>query len=200
MAANPATQSQPPGPPEPDTPEPPAEDAKRIDELLRKISVALAQSDFEAAAAAAKEAAAAAKTKPSRERVERWAELITFAEGFAGYRDQALATVKAGAEYDVDGKKVGVVEIDDDKFIYRYAGKNKTVSRDRIPGAILLTIVTTWFDAKAANDLFIGAYHATKDEPDLDKARAAWQQAEAGGADASLLLPLLDDPILQASQ
>jgi len=46
------------------------------------------------------------------------------------------------------------------------------------------------------NDLFIGAYHATKEEPDFDKARAAWERAAARGADASLLLPLLDDPLL----
>ena len=43
---------------------------------------------------------------------------------------------------------------------------------------------------------FTGAYHATKTEPDLEKARASWQLANARGADASALLPLLDDPVL----
>jgi hypothetical protein len=63
-----------------------------------------------------------------------------------------------------------------------------------------MKIVTEWFDENPANDLYIGAYHATKEEPDLDKARASWKQAQALGADASLLLPLLEDPVLTAAE
>jgi hypothetical protein len=63
-----------------------------------------------------------------------------------------------------------------------------------------MAIVTGWFDENPANDLFIGAYHATKEEPDFDKAREYWERAAARGADASLLLPLLDDPLLAAPE
>lgn len=193
----PPPETQPPAEPAPE-PEPPAptEDPKKIEASLQRVAESLRAADFAAATAAAKEAAAAAQTKASRERVERWAELVTFAEGFADYRTQALASVTPGVEFDIDGKKIIVVEIDDEKFIYRFAGKNRTTPRNRIPGGILMAIVTGWFDDKPANDLFIGAYHATKEEPDLDKARASWERAAARGADASLLLPLLDDPLL----
>ncbi len=156
----------------------------------------LQEEDFAAAQTAVVEAASVAMSKPSRERVERWAELVTFAKGFEGYREKALADVTAGDEYDIGGKKVAIVEIDDEKLIYRFAGKNKTTPRNRIPGGILMKIVTEWFDENPANDLYIGAHHATKEEPDLEKARASWNQAQALGADASLLLPLLDDPVL----
>jgi hypothetical protein len=160
----------------------------------------LQEGDFAAAKTVVEEAASVAQSKPSRERVERWTELVTFAKGFDGYRDKALADVTAGDEYDIGNMKIAVVEIDDEKFIYRSAGKNKTTPRNRIPGAILMKIVTEWFDENPANDLYIGAYHATKEEPDLDKARASWKQAQALGADASLLLPLLEDPVLMKGE
>lgn len=196
-AAVPEPEPEPEPKPRP-KPEPPmvAEDPQKIEALLSRVAETLRAADFSAAADSAKAAATAAQAKPSRERVERWTELVTFAQGFADYRNQALATVAPGVEFDIDGKKIIVVEIDDEKFIYRYAGKNKTTPRNRIPGGILMAIVTGWFDENPANDLFIGAYHATKEEPDFDKARECWEKAAAGGADASLLLPLLDDPLL----
>jgi len=172
------------------------EESPRLEEELRKVATALRAADFDSATTSADAAAAAAATPAGRTRAECWAELVTFARGFAGYRDQALAAVQPGNEYDVDGKKIGVVELDDKRFVYRFAGRNRTAPRDRIPGGIVMAIVETWFDDKPANDLFIGAYQATKEKPDLDKARAAWERAQARGADASLLLPLLDDPLL----
>ncbi|MEI6240077.1 MAG: hypothetical protein WCR51_06790 [Planctomycetia bacterium] len=199
--AIPAVPETPAKSPEPSPPpEPPAEDTAAIEASLRKVPEFLRASDFAAATQAATQAAASSQTKASRDRAERWAELVTFAKGFADYRNQALATVTPGVEFDIEGKKIIVVEIDDEKFVYRFAGKNRTTPRGRIPGGILMAIVTTWFDDNPANDLFIGAYHATKEEPDLDKARASWEKANAGGADASLLLPLLDDPLLTASE
>lgn len=194
-APDPRPEPKPEPPPPPPEPTPP-EDIKRLESLLGDVRTKLGEGDFAAAEAVVAEAASVAQSQPSRERVERWTELVTFTKGFTDYREKALAAVKPGDEYDIDGKKIGVVEIDDQKFIYRFAGKNKTTPRNRIPGGILMKIVTEWFDDSPANDLYIGAYHATKEEPDFDAARASWNQAQALGADASLLLPLLEDPIL----
>jgi hypothetical protein len=203
--AEPEPQPEPTPEPRPEPapePEPPAptDDPKKIEVSLRRVAESLRSAQFGAAAEAANEAAAAARTKPTRERIERWAKLVSFAKGFADYREQALAAVAPGVEFDIDGKKIIVVEIDNQKFIYRFAGKNRTTPRDRIPGGIMMAIVTAWFDDKSVNDLFIGAYHATKEEPDFDKARAAWERAAARGADASLMLPLLDDPRLAPTE
>jgi len=178
------------------TPDAPMDEGPRLEEALRTVATALREARYDAAAAGAAAATNAAMTADGRARAERWAELVTFARGFADYREQALATVQAGTDFDVDGKKIAVVEIDEQKFVFRFAGKNRTVPRDKIPGGIVMAIVEGWFDETPANDLFIGAYHATKEEPDLDKARAAWERARSRGADASLLLPLLDDPLL----
>jgi hypothetical protein len=194
-APDPRPEPKPEPPPPPPEPTPP-EDIKRLESLLGDVRTKLGEGDFAAAETVVAKAASVAQSQPSRERVERWTELVTFAKGFADYREKALADVTAGDEYDLEGKKIGVVEIDDQKFVYRFAGKNKTTPRSRIPGGILMKIVTEWFDENPANHLYLGAYHATKEEPDLDKARADWEQAQALGADASLLLPLLADPIL----
>lgn len=177
---------------EPSTPE---ETAAEINRLLAEVFAALQEQQFDAAQLAVK-AADKKAAGPAHKRVVSWDSLLTYAKGFADYRSQALAAMKPGQEYEIDDKKIGVIEIDAEKFIYRYAGKNKTVSIDKIPGAILMAIITEWFDRNPANNLYIGAYHATKTEPDLEKARASWQLANARGADASALLPLLDDPVL----
>lgn len=186
-----------PGPTPDPNPEPaPSETTGRLESLLQDLRERLQSGDFAAAQTAVEQAASVAVSKPSRERVARWAELVRCAKGFDGYRNKALAAVKVGAEYDIDGKKIAIVEIDDEKFIYRFAGTNRTTPQNRIPGRILMTIVTEWLDDRPANDLYLGAYHATKAEPDLAKARVAWQRAQDGGVDASLLLPLLEDPVL----
>ena len=136
----------------------------------------------------------------AKERVASWKLMATYYKGFLDYREKALAAVKPGDEYDVKNQKVGVVEVDDEKFIYRTAGGNKTVPRDKIPAGIVLAIVMQWFDANPANDLYLGAYHLAKPEPDPERAREHWQQALAAGADASGLLPLLDDPVFARSE
>jgi cytoskeletal protein RodZ len=183
--------------PVPPLAEPPApeETAAEINRLLAEVFAALQEQQFDAAQLAVK-AADKKAAGPAQKRVVSWDSLLTYAKGFADYRRQALAAVQPGQEYEIDGKKIAVIEIDAEKFIYRYAGKNKTVSADKIPGGILMAIITEWFDNNPANNLYLGAYHATKAEPDLEKARASWQLANARGADASALLPLLDDPVL----
>ena len=176
-------------------PSAPEETAAEINRLLNEVLVALQEQQFDAAQLAVKAADKKAAV-PAQKRVASWDSLITYARGFADYRSKALAAMRPGQEYEIDGKKIAVIEIDAEKFIYRRAGKNKTVSADKIPGGILMAIITEWFDNNPANNLYLGAYHATKTEPDLEKARASWQLANARGADASALLPLLDDPVL----
>ena len=175
---------------------PDEDSAAAINLLLTEVLVALQKQQFDAAELAVKAADKKTGGGPAEKRVRSWDSLVTYAKGFADYRSQALATVKPGQEYDIDGKKVGIIEIDADKFIYRHAGKSTTVPGDRIPGGILMAIITEWFDDNPANNLYLGAYHATKGEPDLEKARSCWQLAGARGADASDLLPLLKDPVL----
>lgn len=167
-----------------------------LDAGLAAVRRALAQRDFPAAEDGLAAVARTVRGDDERDRVAAWEQLVDATKRFVDYRDKALATVTAGQDYDIDGKKVVIVEIDDTKLVYRTTGKNTTVPRARIPGKILLAIVTAWFDDRPQNQVFLGAHHATKPEPDLDAARACWETAAAAGVDAAALLGLLDDKAL----
>ena len=158
---------------------------------------ALRQGDFDTADALLASALEGGRNLPAKRRVSDWQTLAQYAREFADFREKAIAAVEPGNEFDVNGKKVAVVEIDDKKFIYRFQGRNKTTPRNKIPSGIAMAIVTTWFDHRAANHLYLGAYHATKPEPDLAKALSHWERAEKGGISAEPLLRLLGDPALQ---
>ena len=169
----------------------------KLDEPLREALAALRDKDGDKAVEILKAAAGDFRAGPAAARLRRWQQLAQYTKGFYGFRDKALAAVKTGNEFDVNNQKVAIVEADDDKIIYRSAGGNKTVARDKLPAGIVLAIVTNWFDKSAANHLYLGAYHLTKAETDVDRARGDFETATAGGADASELLPLLDDPLFQ---
>jgi hypothetical protein len=192
--------------PEEDKPadDPPAEAMakgdSRLDATLAEALESLRRQEDDTVTRLLVVASKQAEGDDAKQRVASWKLLATYYKGFLGFREKALAAVKPGDEYDVKNQKVGVVEVDDEKFIYRVAGGNKTVPRDKIPAGIVLAIVMQWFDANPANDLYVGAYHLAKPEPDPNRAREHWEQALAAGADASGLLPLLDDPVFARSE
>lgn len=173
------------------------DDDSEIETAIASALSAIRTSDFDTADALLASALEGGQSMPAKRRVADWQTLAQYAREFAGFREKAIAEVRPGNEFDVNGKKVGVVEIDDKKFIYRFQGRNKTTPRDKIPAGIAMAIVTTWFDERPDNHLFLGAYHATKPEPDLAKARDHWERAEKGGINAEPLFRLLDDPVLQ---
>jgi hypothetical protein len=181
-----------------------AEDTAQLDATLAEALEALQRQEYDTVttllAAASKQTGGRTSGSAASQRLDSWQQLAVYSRGFVDYRRQALAAVKPGDEYDVKNQKVGVVEVDADTFKYRSAGGNKTVPRDKIPAGIVLAIVMQWFDENPANDLYLGAYHLSKPEPDLPRAREHWEKAQAGGADASGLMPLLDDPVFAKSE
>ena len=177
-----------------------AEADGQLDATLAEVLEALRRQEYDTVKRLLAVASKEANGREAGQRVASWQQLTTYYKGFLGYREKAMAAVKPGDEYDVKNQKVGVVEVDDDTFIYRVAGGNKTVPRDKIPAGIVLAIVMQWFDDNPANDLYLGAYHLAKPEPDVQRAREHWEKALAAGADASSLIPLLDDPVFKASE
>jgi len=185
-------------------PEAMAEENAQLDAALAEVLEALQRQEYDTVtsllAAASKQTGGRASGSEASQRLDSWQQLAIYSKGFMDYRAQAMAAVKPGDEYDVKNQKVGVVEVDADTFIYRSAGGNKTVPRDKIPAGIVLAIVMQWFDENPANDLYLGAYHLSKPEPDLKRARDHWEKAQAAGADASGLMPLLDDPVFAKAE
>jgi hypothetical protein len=181
-----------PEPPPSDEPDPLA----RIDDAVKECLEALWQRDYDAAERAMQEVEGTAPDTREANRIAGWLQLSSYAKGFVGYRNQAISAMKPGDEYDVKSKKMAVVEVTDQALTVKVAGQLKTWQFDDLPGAVMQAVVESWFDETPANQLFLGAYHFTKPEPDLEKAEACWNKADAGGADASLLIPLLTDPVV----
>ena len=179
-----------------DEPAPTPPDTEKLDAALTKVFALFQQEDHDGVerelAAAGEEYADVA----SRKRVNAWKQLAAYAKGYSAYRDEALETVAAGDEYEYKGKKISIVEADRKLFKFRVSGDTKTFARDKIPSGIVLAIVTRWFDDNPANELYLGAHHVAKPEPDLDRAREHWERADARGAEATALLRLLDDPVI----
>lgn len=173
-----------------------ADDASGADGAVAEALTAIRAGDFDAADAVLASALADAESLAAKRRVADWQVLAQYSREFAGYREKALSEAKSGDEFEVNGKVLAVVENDGKKFIYRWQGRNRTSPRDKIPAGITFAIVSRWFDARPANQLYLGAWHATKPEPDAARARECWQRAEKGGLSAEPLLRLLDDPAL----
>ncbi len=197
-ATLPAQNPSPPTPPE--NPPPPPVDypalLARIDDAAKRCLEALRNRDYDAAERTMKEVEAVAPDDREANRIAGWLQLSSCAKSFDGHRERAISAMKPGNEYDVKTKRIAVVEATPQAVTVMVAGQLKTWQRDDIPGAVIQAVVESWFDDSPANQLFLGAYHVTKATPNLEKAEACWSKAMIGGADASLLIPLLKDPII----
>lgn len=189
-----------PAPPPFDEPAPPLSDRPaqlaRVDDAAKKCLEALRHRDYDAAERTMKDVEAVASDDREANRIAGWIQLSSCAKSFDGYRERAISAMKPGNEYDVKTKRIAVVEATPQAVTVMVAGQLKTWPRDDLPGAVVQAVVESWFDDSPANQLYLGAYHVTKATPNLEKAEACWSKAMIGGADASLLIPLLKDPII----
>jgi hypothetical protein len=178
------------------------DEARRaIDETLAQALQALRGEDFPRAAKALAAAAdRAAVDADVLDRVSRWQLLADYARQFPRHRDDALKSAGEGRDYEVGDRKIGVVEVNNEQFIYREKGQNIRMPRNAIPDDILLAIVETWFAGadQAGNHMILGARHITRPRPDLDAARREWSKAAwRGESTGRELLRLLDDSLLK---
>jgi hypothetical protein len=132
-------------------------------------------------------------------RLERWRLFVAYSRGFTGYRDQAFEAAKEGRDYTVAGKTFALIEITPELFIYRLAGRNERVPRERLDPRIELAVVEKWFaaDGRPANHLFLGARWLSLAPPNGGRARAEWRVAGDGGEEVGGLLALIDDPVIR---
>lgn len=171
----------------------------KIDKGVKTCLEALMRKEFDTATRALKPLEEIATEKREADRIAGWQQLVEYSKGFLDYRDQAIDAMKSGDEYDVNGKKIAIVEVNDTEVVIRVTGMERRWERGSLPAAVELAIVTSWFDANPANMLYLGASYFARPEPDLEKAKEHWSKAMIGGANASLLLPLLDDPVVVES-
>lgn len=197
--------------PAPSTPQPDPESERRIAEQRARAAefVNASLSDaFQALQREEFDAADRAIDAASREvgddvedatRVERWRLAAAYARAYVGFRDKAFQSAGSGREYEIDGKRIVVIEVTPSDFVYRLAGRNVSVSRKTMSPVLEIGVVENWFggDGRAANYLFLGTRWLCKEPPNHTRARAAWQKAGDGGENVAPLMALLDDPITQ---
>lgn len=184
-------------PPEPVPPATPATAPAAVEEALRAAYDAMCGGDF-AGAAERLEPLSAGDDEAVRERLERWRRLLHYARGYADLRQKAYA-VAGGREYDLGDRVIVVVEIDDERVVYRDSGKQRRLPRDEVPDTVDRAIVEQWLgsDGRAANHLFLGAHHLAKERPSPADATREWRRAASGGeADGRMLEPLVNDPVI----
>ena len=184
--------------PRPRSPRPAATDAGRLDDFLAGARAALAAEDFARADDWLARARDAVGDGPDGDRVAAWEQLAAHARQFASFRGKALKA-GMGSDFDVGKDRISIVEVNDRMFIFRHKGENIRLPIDEVPEAIAMTMTKQWFagGGHAANHLFIGARYLTRPEPDPAAARNAWQSAQRGGEDVSLVMTLLEDPLLR---
>lgn len=183
------TTSQPP-------PRPPSEPAA-IEKSLRSAYAAIRGGDFETAAKAI-DSVEAGDDKAVGDRVARWQRFLGYSKGFKELRGKAYKAA-ANSEFELDDRIIIIVEIDDERIVYRDSGKQRRMRLDELPADIDRAIVEQWLgrDGRAANHLFLGASHLAKDRPSPADASREWRRAASGGeADGRLLEPLVNDPVV----
>lgn len=194
-AMQPSAPPDPPAtPPEPATP---ATAPAAVEEALRAAYAAMCGGDF-AGAEQRLETLSAGDDAAVGERLERWRRLLHYARGYADLRQKAYA-VAGGREFDLGDRVIVVVEIDDERIVYRDSGKQRRLPRGEVPDAVDRAIVEQWLgsDGRAANHLFLGAHHLAKERPSPADATREWRRAASGGeADGRMLEPLVNDPVI----
>ena len=170
-------------------------DLQAVNAALAPVIGLLAAQDFDGADAAIE---AAGNAGGIRQRLAPWRAVAASSRAFADYSQEALQATQPGHEYTVAGRTIAIVENERTFFIYRSQGRNKKIGRDQIPEPIRLAIVLDWFNDQPANQIYIGAYRATRNPPELAEARTCWEAARAAGFDVDRLLEWLDDPLVQA--
>lgn len=172
---------------------------------VTKAFAALRERDYDAAKRSlAAVADTALDDQEATDRLQRWRQLVAYAEAYPEYRDQALASAaRTTATYESGKRKIGVVELNARELIYRDSrapGRNQRAPRNAIPADVERVIVESWFakGGQPANHLFLGAAALARPDPDLRAAARDWQTAARGGeADGSLLLEILTDPAVR---
>jgi hypothetical protein len=162
-------------------------------ESLASVRAAAAARDLPAVK---EKLAAAGKLKGQAEFDTELARL----EALCDYLDKFWQSVDRGAK-SLDGteelvigeERVAFVEFENGTLVLRMKGKNVSYTRQSLPAKIALTLSERVLKPDAAaNKVFFGTFLVMDAKGDVELARKAWKEAEAGGQDVKRLLAELD--------
>jgi hypothetical protein len=143
-----------------------------------------------------------AKLPKHQEAVARLKEVANLVEQFHTAVAAAIDGLGAGESFKVGtSSEVAFVERQPDKLVLRVSGMNKSYSRNDLPAGLSLALADLKLDAANSMSRVVkGAYLLIHKAPDKDtqtkdreKAKALWEEAQAGGAKIESLMPFLKD-------
>jgi hypothetical protein len=172
----------------------------QIEPLVKSLQAARAAivlQDFRAADSQLTKAASLAQSKSCQDMASRLKQVSNYVKQFRAALAAAVADMHGAETFQVGSTQVSFVEAKPDAVILRTAGKNETYRFNDMPPGLAVVIA----DRKlAANDpmsrVIKGAYLLVSKRADSQtraKAEALWNEAQAGGATVSHLLPFLND-------
>lgn len=173
--------------------------ADDVDRRISEAATAFRGRDYESGTKALDQADAGDDADLAT-RVERWRLLLDYARQLDGHVGKAIAAANKGREYTIGDRTFVIIEIGPDGYAYKDSGVIQRGPRASLPRVVERAILKAWYDGdpRPANGIFVGVHHLLDDDADLEKVRAAWEQALVGEPATASIMPLLDDPALAA--
>jgi hypothetical protein len=194
--AAPPSKSKPvPAPqPKPDPPAQTPEQKEAFEKALRNARAAMGARKLPLAQQELKSAKANVSSAEQDTQLARLEELYGYVEGFWKAVFESMKGFQATDTLPIDNTEIAIVEVDGEKLTIRAAGRNLSYTLESMPSGLALALAKRWFKAgQAANNLYLGAFHAVDPQGNLNEARRCWEAATRGGASAESLMPLLEE-------
>ncbi len=165
---------------------------------LETAKAALAEQNFSLADEQLHRAASLAESPKHRAAVARLAEIAGYVRQFRDAVAAAVSSMQAAETFKVpSGTEVAFVEGFADKVTLHAQGQNQTYSFRDLPPALALAIADRKLSPRHPTSAVVkGAYlavHKQNDSRVQEKAKAFWEDAQAGGAKTAHLMPFFSD-------
>ena len=176
-------------------PEVPEGEIRQLNAMLAKARKAVEERDFERANEILEVSKRLARRQVDRAKHGRLELLAYYAGSYWQAVPEAMNALEAGNELIVKGKRMMVVENNEEHLMLRIAGQNRTYPKDDVPLSLEVALAERWFDADApSTKVFRGAMMAVTPGFNPEEARVLWREAaDAGYLKLEDLEPVLDD-------
>lgn len=177
-----------------DEPTPSIEELRALGEALIRAHDALVDRDPQFAKQILADVKLLPQRSADRAKYDRLVMLADYVDSYWQATEDALDKLGGGSEIIASGKRMIVVEINQEQLVVRVDGRNTTLQSDNLPLALEISLADSWFDDTAASSkVFRGAMMAVTPEFGADEARELWRQARNAGADINDIEKVLDD-------
>jgi hypothetical protein len=176
------------------TPEQAAANVTATQEAVAAVRRAMAQGEMDKAVEQIDLAELDAIENEAIDQVDETRAKLEYLRGFWRAVDEGFKELKAGQEFEFEGRTSVVVERTPERLVVRSSGRNLGYERRKLPPEVALFLATRWLKTDDANTpLFLAAFHVFDADGDPKEARRLLEAANAAKtAGAAELLAELD--------